>query len=63
MPKDAVALAETRDGAADLDDLARDVLAENGWIVQGVPGRVLHLLVDRVDGQSRVLDDDLILTE
>lgn len=48
------------DRRADLDDFARDVVAQDVRVPQPEPARGLDLPVHRVHGHGVVLDDDLV---
>ena len=56
----AGAFLEPRDIGADGDDLAGNVLAEDGGIVEGEKGQGLQAAVDGVDGDGVIADENLI---
>lgn len=56
----AGAFFEPRDVGPDGDDLAGNVLAEDGGIVEGKKGKGLQAAVDGVDGDGVIADENLI---
>lgn len=60
MAHDPITALEAVNALANGNDLARDVLAEDGWVVEGEEGHVLEVAVDGVDGYGMVADEDLV---
>jgi len=62
IPEHSVTLLEVLDTTADLSYLSGDISSKDERIVLDVEARVLNLPINRIDRESLVLDDDILLS-